>query len=196
MATAQEVQVLFITPLEAVLGEPRWKGIDPIAFYEALTEDLVQFSTVALTNAMRTLRREKKSFPMINECVDACWSAKGVLTQEKLVEGPRYQKAESPWNWETYIKALRLVRTNQLMAHTADRNGWLCRLIEFAESEHRLPTDREIHRLIEKSMESERKCEVPGNQMLTDSLSKLRKAMLDRAHRDVFRDGDPVRRTA
>ena len=196
MATAQEVRELFITPLEAVLGEPRWKGIDPIAFYEALTEDLVQFSAVALSDAMRTLRRDKKTFPMIKECVDACWAAKGVLSPEKLVEAPRWQKAESPYNWETYVKALRLVRTNQVMAHTADRNGWLCRLIEFAESEKRLPEGREIHRLIEKSMESERKCEVPGSPMLTNSLTKLRKAMLDRAHHDVFRDSDPVRRTA
>ena len=133
---------------------------------------------------------------MIKEMRRRLLGGKGCPLAGKVGRSPALAESREPLQLGNLRQGPALGPTNQVMAHTADRNGWLCRLIEFAESEKRLPEGREIHRLIEKSMESERKCEVPGSPMLTNSLTKLRKAMLDRAHHDVFRDSDPVRRSA
>lgn len=181
MATPQQVQERFIQPLEAVLGEPRWKGADPEAVYAALVEDLGKFSPDALDDAMRNLRRDKKMFPAISECVQACWTAKGPAPTAR----PAATVARD-LSWENYVRAVRLVRSDRTMAISADKGEWLCGLVEFAQDHDRLPKGREIGDLQARGQRASDACEIPGDPALTASLRKLRIAMIERAHRDVF----------
>ena len=183
MATADQIHEKFIKPLEAVLGEPKRAGADPEAIYAALIDDLAQFTPIALEEAMKELRRDRRSFPTISECVQACWKVRVVLEPGQQ---PKRVSSKETEAWNTRLAAIRRVRSDSEMARAADANGWLVGLIEFAEEHERLPHPRERVRLEDRSQVADAKCYIEGNADLTASLSALRKAMKDRAHRDVF----------
>jgi hypothetical protein len=83
-------------------------------------------------------------------------------------------------------RACALLKPTEL-ARRADREGWLVALLEWVTEEGRLPEPREEHAPRKKAQRSEdslAKCrDLPQFAGFCD----LRKAMLDRAHREVFK---------
>jgi len=183
MATADQIHEKFIKPLEAVLGEPKRAGADPEAIYAALIDDLAQFTPIALEEAMKELRRDRRSFPTISECVQACWKVRVVLEPGQQ---PKRVSSKETEIWNARLAAIRRVRSDAQMARAADDQGWLVGLVEFAEEHERLPKPGEVARLRDQARIADEKCYVEGAPGLTESLSTLRKAMKDRAHREVF----------
>lgn len=118
----------FVTPLVVLF--PVADEVDKPALFSALMHELRGFDDNCLARASAALRRShnRRTFPSIATCIDACQAAAG-----------RPKAAVVPDNWEVkQAKAERLLRGSHV-AREAYAGGWLGGLWDFCAANGRLP---------------------------------------------------------
>lgn len=201
MATAQEIEEHFATPLRGVLGDPRGDGVDPAAFYDALSEDLAPFTVHQLGTAVKAIRRaprKRMGFPTIEECLGACRSIvpdpAAPSVKARTFKTREEREAEELSARQRRRAAAGLCRCE--LGAEADREGWLIALIDFAEDYGRLPeTARELADVKALARRSEDGLADCRQSPLYLSFCRLRKAMLEKASREVFGLSEPSARS-
>jgi hypothetical protein len=130
-----------------------------------------------------------KSFPTLKTCQRALREAEARLLAptNTSVRPWERQKAKDDAEWQARLAAIRLCRCD--LGRQADREGWLTTLLEFCQDEGRLPEAREIEALKRRNREVDDNLHRRPLPINYASLCNLRKAMLERAHKDVFAFG-------
>lgn len=126
--------------------------------------------------------RKAKGWPSLSECEDAlsqAASAPPPVTERKWMSGDEW-RSQGIADREKRLAALKLCRCR--MGREAHDGGWLNALVDFATDKGRLPNERERADLIAlaaRNDDAAAHSPFPG-------LRTIRKAMHERAYRDVF----------
>jgi hypothetical protein len=93
-------------------------------------------------------------------------------------------KAQDADRWRARLEAVKLCRGD--LGRRADREGWLCALIDFAQERGRLPSEREVDGCKAEARKSQDGLDALRGGPYFRSFSELRENMLARARKDVF----------
>lgn len=138
--------------------------------------------------------RKAKGWPSLSECEEAlrdAASAPAPVSNRTWKSGHEY-RSEAIADREKRINAYRLCRCR--MGREAHAGGWLNALVDFATDHGRLPSEREIADLIALAKRND---EAAAHSPF-EGLRTIRKAMHDRAYREVWGmiDGHPAKADA
>jgi hypothetical protein len=127
-----------------------------------------------------------RSFPTLKTCQRALREAEARLLAPVGTDARPWDrnKAKDDADWQARLAAIRLCRCD--LGRQADREGWLTTLLEFCQDEGRLPEAREVEALKRRNREVDDNLHRNPKPFMYASLCALRKAMLERAHKDVF----------
>lgn len=153
------------------------KRLEPYA--TSLSEEALQ------AIATRLIETGGRSFPNFNTCRSALQSSETALKAPRSTEPrPWETQQRDKADWKARIEGVKLCRCR--LGETADQEGWLPALVEFARDYGRLPTEREIPGVRAVSRRNEVALDGARGSPFYGSLVKWRENMLERAHKDVF----------
>ncbi len=177
----QALENNFVKPLVEFYGRnPFAKGFS--ARLEPYAKDL---SGEVLESVATRLIEKHKAFPSFAQC-KAALTVSAASANSPLSTATRAwdTKAQDLERWRARQEAVKICRCQ--LGHDADRDGWLCDLIDFAQDVGRLPTGHEIERCKQTSQKSRDGLARLEGTPLYRSVVGFRENMLERARRDVF----------
>lgn len=176
----------FIDPLEAFYGSGFTKGfIDSV---EPYAKDL---NEIGLEEAVNKIKNKHKTKPSLSQCRDALGAVQRIVSARISTDIPKWDNnARDRLRWQRRREAAKLCACE--IGRIADREGWLCSLLDFVEDNGRLPETRDEEFIIKARMRRvEDSLERARGTPFFNNLVNWRKNMIDAARRLVF-GNDPL----
>jgi hypothetical protein len=175
-----ELERHFVKPLADYYGKPA-----PAPFIARLAGFGQDLSPEALEACASQIIDKSKTFPTLDKCKAVLQEAeRRYVRPAESGARPWDTKARDAADWRARKRACEICRC--ALGEQANREGWLVALIDWVSDHGRLPQGLEIDRCKALARRSENALADTRGAPFFNNLVAWRKAMLDRAHKDVF----------
>lgn len=187
-----DVQMYFLDPINLFLGKPQYASTHAhmLRDFDDLPEEALRAAAEKVCEKIRG--KSPLNIETLKKHLVAQRHKAEVYTAARVGPDPWDFEAQQRLHYAKRRDACFKARCN--LGRRADKEGWLCAMLDFIEDEGRLPEGREIDALILKAKKSEGALHDMRGTPFHASMVALRLNMLERASMDVFGD-EAIKRT-